>query len=117
MYGGGSDAEQLYWKRCPHSLPQNNRQENRVSQPQDSLADFLSINFAPRDRWSNGGVVARMFIDPNRDHQKERFPDPGVLSDGAAVDDDDLAIHETVPVADHEGGVLGELGGSAETAL
>lgn len=50
-----------------------------------------------------------MFIDPNKYGRG--------LGDGAAVDDHDFAVHETVSVADHEGRVLGELGRQADPSL
>ena len=39
-----------------------------------------------------------------------------VLSDRAAIDDHDLAVHKTVALAHHERGVFGELFGAAETS-
>src|ERR1700749_2010579 len=48
-------------------------------------------------------------IDSARaDCQRRRVTPARASGHGAAVDDDDLAVHEAVAVADHEGGELGE---------
>ena len=48
-----------------------------------------------------------MFIDPLVYDDEARQMTAALLGDCPTIHDDDLAVHETVPVAAHERGVLG----------
>lgn len=58
-----------------------------------------------------------MYIDPHAYDDEARAITAALLGDCTAVDDDDLAVHETVSIAAHERGVLGELGRLAGPSL
>ena len=58
-----------------------------------------------------------MFIDPLIYDDEARALMAALLGDCAAINDNDLAVHETVPVATHEGGILSEFGRTSEPSF